>query len=532
MIALIANHQLLDRVSPCLPSSLEYAVTMNRKSLSFGFIAVALSCVMTQAYAGFATPKYVFFFLGDGMANAQIQTTEAYLTTINGSSATNAEDLLNPVNRLYMTQMPVQGMQTTYDAFALMTDSASAGTAFACGIKTKSGVIGMDETMSSGVKSVAQLAHEGGWKVGVMSSVSLNHATPAAYYASVSNRGYYNNIASQLAATGYEFFGGGGLLSPTESARSGDTENNVWELLESNGYTVLQDKRAILQLKRRPIDRVVAINPQLAASAAMPYAIDKPDGNLTLAEMTQVAIENLQGLDERGFFLMVEGGKIDWACHANDAVATFGDMLDFDDAVGVALEFAERYPLQTLIVVTGDHETGGMSVGHATTAYSAHYDVLLGQINSYEYFGENQWADHKAEYEQGYDWTDEANLAGNADMLGLMQSVFGLDWETLNAYQQEKLEDAYDKSMSGMNNNSDAENNLLYGYYEPIIVTLTHIVNEQASVGWTSYSHTGVPVPVYAAGPQAVRFAGFYDNTDVAKRLAQAMGLPELPVER
>jgi alkaline phosphatase len=125
------------------------------------------------------------------------------------------------------------------------------------------------------------------------------------------------------------------------------------------------------------------------------------------------------------------------------------------------------------------------------------------------------------------------NLAADATMLGLMQSVFGLDYANLNAYQKEKLEDAYDKSMCGTNDNSSDENSLLYGTYNPIIVTITHILNERASVGWTSYSHTGVPVPVFAQGREAARFAGFYDNTDIAKKLAKAMDIHEkLPIEK
>ncbi|MBI5063688.1 MAG: alkaline phosphatase [Desulfatitalea sp.] len=451
-------------------------------------LSMALILMFSAVSAGADGPKYVFFFLGDGMASAQIQATEAYLTTFNGGSAAVAEDLLKSENRLNMSKMPVQGMQTTYDSFALMTDSASSATAFACGLKTKSGVIGMDNSMTASYKSVAQLAFEGGKKVGVISSVSLDHATPAAYYASVANRGLMNNIATQLANTGYDFFGGGGLASPSGPARSGDTANDVWGLLATNGYTVLKTRDDILALKSAPKNKVVCINPWLQDSAAMPYDIDRPATNLSLAEMTEVAIACLK--DEKpgrgkghprdgGFFLMVEGGKIDWACHANDAMATIGDMLDFDNAVGVALGFYKRYPQQTLIIVTGDHETGGMSVGHATT------------------------------------------------------SAFGLDYNSLNDYQKEKLEDAYDKSMSGTNDNSKPENDLLYGGYEAIVVTITHILNQRASIGWTSYSHTGVPVPVFAQGSQAKRFAGFYDNTDIAKQLAKAMGInEELPIAK
>jgi alkaline phosphatase len=507
-----------------------------KKLLCMVVLALWVGVAATTASADM--PKYVFFFLGDGMANSQIQATEAYLTTKNSGSATLAADLMKPENRLNMCKMPVQGMQTTYDAHALMTDSASAGTAFACGIKTESGVIGMDETKTVRYKSIAQLAQERGKRVGIISSVSLDHATPASYYASVANRGYMNNIASQMAETDYEFFGGGGLASPSGPARSGDTGNNVWELLAANHYTVLNDRDSIMALKTTPMNKVVCINPWLQDSAAMPYAIDRPDTNLSLKEMTEVAISCLSVRrkdkhGDKGFFLMVEGGKIDWACHANDAVATLQDMMDFDDAVGVALEFYRRNPMETLIVVTGDHETGGLSVGHATTAYTAYYDRLLGQTCSFTYFAQNQWPVCKAAHNSGYNRSLPDNLASDSDMINLLMDTFGLKWADLNDYQKKKLEDAFDKSMSGGNNNSQAENALLYGSYEPIIVTITHILNERASIGWTSYSHTGVPVPVYAIGDGAKNFNGFYDNTDIAKQLARVMDIHRnLPVEK
>ncbi|MBN2403343.1 MAG: alkaline phosphatase [Spirochaetes bacterium] len=498
-------------------------------------VGVLIVCSANMVFAG-GSPKYIFFFLGDGMANAQVQATEAYLTTLNGGSATLASDLLKPENRLNMSRMPVQGMQTTYDAHALMTDSASAGTAFACGIKTRSGIIGMDETASKSYKSVAELASERGIKVGIITSVSLDHATPASYYASVANRGYMNSIATQLAETGYEFFGGGGFVSPTGPARTGDSSNNIWELLSNKGYTVLNDRESIMALKKNPKNKVVCINPWLQDSAAMPYAVDRPETNLSLKEITEVAIATLynsRNKGKKGFFLMVEGGKIDWACHANDALATIGDMLDFDDAVGVALKFYKKHPHDTLIVVTGDHETGGMTIGHATTAYTAYYDRLLNQKCSFQYFAANYWKEHKANYSSGYNYTQSDNLTTNPEMTALMNDIFGLDYTKLNDYQKKKLEDAYDKSICGMNNNSSSENALLYGSYEPIIVTITHILNERASIGWTSYSHTGVPVPVYSIGHDSKLFNGFYDNTDIAKRLAKAMNIWfSLPVEK
>jgi alkaline phosphatase len=181
--------------------------------------------------------------------------------------------------------------------------------------------------------------------------------------------------------------------------------------------------------------------------------------------------------------------------------------------------------------VTGDHETGGMAVGHATTGYSAYYEKLVPQTVSFTEFGLTDLAAHKAAYTDGYDWTDPENLAGNVDMLDLLWQDFGLDYFALNAYQQEKLEDAYDRTMSGENDNSADENKLLYGNYDSLTVTATHILNEIASIGWTSYSHTGVPVPLFAQGIGAEAFSGFYDNTDIAKKVARAMGVrAPLPV--
>jgi len=208
-------------------------------------------------------------------------------------------------------------------------------------------------------------------------------------------------------------------------------------------------------------------------------------------------------------------------------------MLDFDSAVGEALEFYAQHPNETLIIVTGDHETGGMAIGHATTKYRAYYPELVKQTHSFQYFNQTLWVPHEAAHEAAVCASPGPdNLANDATVLGWMLNDFGLDYATLNAFQKQKLEDAYDMSMCETNDNLTDENTFLYGGYNAITVTMTHILNEKASVGWTSYSHTGVPIPVFAEGRNAQSFAGFYDSTDIAKRLAQIMGLPALPVEK
>jgi alkaline phosphatase len=495
-------------------------------------VGCASALALAAATAEAAGPKYMFFFLGDGMSASQIQVTEAYLAQVNGGNSTNPANLA--MNRLTMSGASACGMQTTYDDGALCTDSASAGTAFACGTKTKSNIIGMNTAKTESYYSVANGAAMYGKKVGIISSVSLDHATPAAYYANVPTRNYMNKIGTQLANSGFNFFGGGGLASPTTAKTTGDTSSNVWNMLAANGYTLRTNRTDIMGLTNAPMDKVVCINPWLQDSAAMPYEIDTPASNVKLAEMTQVAIDCMKD-DPDGFFLMVEGGKIDWACHANDAMATIGDMIAFDNAVAVAAAFYAQYPNDTLIIVTGDHETGGMTVGNARLAYGVNYSVLTNQTCSYQYFGDNQWKAYKAANSTNGQTAVTMNIGDEADgeAQALLASCFGLVWNNLNAFEKERLENAYDKALGLGSPNTAQEDTQLYGGYEPMIMTLTHLVNEQAGIGWTTYAHTGVPVPVFAVGSGAWRFEGFYDNTDIAKKIVTILGYTgTLPVTK
>ena len=274
--------------------------------------------------------------------------------------------------------------------------------------------------------------------------------------------------------------------------------------------------------------RAIAVNPYLDGSNAIPYALNRESGNypgsITLAEFTAKGIELLD--NPRGFFMMVEGGKIDWAAHANDARAVIDDTLAFDDAVAVALEFAQKHPRDTLIVVTGDHECGGMTLGFAGTAYDTYYEMLQGQTIAYDAFENEVLADY-------LDSHNPAPADIDADMWQLIFDHFGLDCggltedtaDDLTDYEKSLLEDAFDKTVHGEDVNTEEENNVLYGYYDPLTVTITHVLNKRAGLAFTSYSHTAVPVPVLAQGAGASRFDGYYDNTDVAKKIADVMNV-------
>lgn len=270
------------------------------------------------------------------------------------------------------------------------------------------------------------------------------------------------------------------------------------------------------------------MNPRLPDEEAMPYAIDTKNPDITLAEFTSKAIEMLD--NPKGFFLMVEGGKIDWACHANDAMTVLGDMMAFNAAIAEAQKFLARHPKETLIVVTGDHETGGLTVGFAGTKYDNFFTVLDGQKTSFQAFKDDVLAKHKASCGANCRFEDVAPLI--TEHFGLK---FAGDPKTdrlvLKDYEAAQLREAFQRTLTGEKEASkDDQGYLLYGGYDPLTVTATHLLNQKAGLGWTTYSHTGVPVATSAQSAGGQLFAGYYDNTDIFKKLAQAMGFEPKPV--
>ena len=193
----------------------------------------------------------------------------------------------------------------------------------------------------------------------MISSVNLNHATPAAFYAHQASRSSYYEIGLELIESGFEYFAGGGLLSP----KGDGTQTDLYNLAERAGYDVVTTQ-AEAEAVTAADGKVILIDEHLADSDAMAYELDRTDDMWALADYVEKGIEVLSE-DPDGFFMMCEGGKIDWACHANDAASTIHDTIALADAVQVAIDFAAEHPDETLILVTGDHETGGMTIGFA-----------------------------------------------------------------------------------------------------------------------------------------------------------------------
>ena len=470
------------------------------------------------------TPKYVFLFIGDGMSYPQIQSTSDYLGALNDEDYWQAQPSLDDNQGAildgpeYLNFMNFEGVGTavTFDSNSFAPDSASTATSIATGHKTYSGSINVDETGTVEYETIAeQLKAQKGYEIGVITSVNLNHATPAAFYAHQASRSNYYDIGLEMVESDFDYFAGGGLLDPTGS--EGD-QTDLYQLAQEAGYTVARTY-AEAEAISADTDKAIIIEENLADDDAIPYEIDRTDDMWSLADYVEKGIEVLD--NDTGFFMMCEGGKIDWACHANDAGSSIHDTQALADAVQVAIDFAAEHPDETLILVTGDHETGGLTIGFAGTDYDTYLDLLENQKISYAKFD----SDYVASYKE--------NKTPFEDVLSDIEELFGLkaqgaadDKLVLTEYEMEQLRAAYEKSVNGTAASQyEQEEYVLYGTYEPLSVTITHIINNKSGISFTSYSHTGLPVAVLAEGVGAENFSGYYDNTQIYEKMADLLNI-------
>ena len=428
----------------------------------------------------FKKPKYVFLFIGDGMGTAQIQSARFYKGTVDNNGAVTEADLS-------FTSFPQVGSVTTYDSTSFCPDSASTATSIATGHKTESGVINMCPwTRDVPYETIAEKLHaQKGYKVGVISTVNIDHATPAAFYAHQKTRKNYYQIGVELANSGFEYFAGG-----------------EFQKVNGDGKTL-----------------IIAEN--LGDGKAMNYAMDAANGEWQLTDYVKKGIELLN--NKKGFFLMTESGKIDWACHANDAAASIHDVLEMSNAVQAAVDFYNAHPNETLILVTADHETGGMAIGYKTTNYDTFLTNLAHQKMSYAKFDST--------YVQGY----IANKTPFETAMQDVKNVFGLTLPTdpaaasagkllLTDYEAENLRKAYERTLqvgSSSQSKMSQQDYELYGTYIPFSMAVCHTINHKSGMDHTTYAHTGAMVNVYAMGVGAEKFGGVYDNTEIYHKLAE-----------
>ncbi|KFZ39010.1 alkaline phosphatase [Shewanella mangrovi] len=401
-------------------------------------------------------PKNIVIMIGDGMGPSY---TSAYRYYKDNPDTEEIEQTV--FDRLLV------GMASTYPArvSGYVTDSAAAATALSTGVKSYNGAIGVDVNKRP-IPTLLERAKKLGLSTGVAVTCQVNHATPAAFLSHDENRRNYDAIAASYINTDADLIlGGGEKYFPTP----------LREQFAAKGYQVLTDFAALDSVTQ---PKVLG----LFADVQLPWSMDEPDAH-KLSKMTTKALELLSN-NPQGFVLMVEGSQIDWAGHDNDVAAAMGELDEFAHSIEIVEQFIRSHP-DTLVVVTADHNTGGMSVG-ANGKYEWHPEVLRQLKASPDAMAANALGEEQ--------WRDTL-----ATSLG-----FSIDDELY-----EKLSRA---RMQGKKALSEA---------------IKHEIDARTNTGWTTGGHTGVDVQVFAAGPGSELFIGNQDNTDIANKIISLLPKPK-----
>ncbi|WP_232830196.1 alkaline phosphatase [Lewinella sp. IMCC34191] len=286
-------------------------------------------------------PKNIVLMIGDGMGVTQISA-----------------GLYSNNNRLNLERFGVVGLHKSYSGDNLITDSAAGATAFASGVKTYNGAIGVDiDTLP--VPTILEMAEAAGMPTGLVATSSIVHATPASFYAHARYRKNYEEIAADLLNTDIDLFIGGGVKF--FERREMDSRNLSDELRELG-----RDVQSFVDtdIKDLNVDR----SKTLAYYTADGEPLPRSQGRNYLVNASELAVEYLNDRDteDKGFFLMIEGSQIDWGGHSNDSDYIISEMIEFDEAIGAVLNFAQRDG-ETLVIVTADHETGGYAIQNGSS---------------------------------------------------------------------------------------------------------------------------------------------------------------------
>ena len=440
-----------------------------KKSL---LILMLLLCVFLL-HAG--TPKYVFLMIGDGMGPGTVQIYNQ----------------LFPNNNLKKFAAPV--LTGTNNVFGKTTDSAASGTALACGIKTYNKAIAMTKNKKP-VTSLAKLLKKQQWKVGIISTVGINDATPSAHYANSNSRGEVAAITSAIAPSNFDFFGISTLKGLPDSAMvklKKDLLKNKYQVVDGKNMNTL-----------KPGNKNVVIS-----GTNVPLL--KP-GSPRLCDVTAKAAELLSA-GNSSFFLMVEGGAIDSGNHANDAGRAIKEMIEFDAAVGAALRFAAAHPEETLIIITADHDTGGLT------------------------FKEPSRLDSKFHLKQKLFLAGLTSLAVKlkaakvpaGEIIKKLAAQLGI--ENITADEQKRLDYACELFLSGKSTKTDKFTaSMGYGRYNPLAVEIFRTRDRRNGFFYTTFGHTNAKVTTFTQGPGSENFKAPLENSDIPHRIAAALGMPEL----
>jgi len=439
---------------------------------------------MASKRSGVGTvPRNVVFFISDGTGSASFGLARGYQKTISG------------IPNLFLDALE-SGSVTTYSATSRITDSAASATAYAAGIKTYDGAIGVDINKVS-VETVLEAAEKAGYNTALVSTARITHATPAAYSSHVPSRNMEAEIASQQVGQGIEILMGGGrsFYLPKEQGGLRLDGRNILKEAEEAGYSLVNNRSELNNASKLPILA-------LFTGSHMAYEIDRvPEEEPSLKEMTEKALSLLSASD-KPFFIMIEAGRIDHAGHANDVASHLHDVLAYDDAMKAAVDFAKADG-RTLVLGTSDHETGGLSLGAQwgpVSSYSYNPANLSHMTSSIELFMANLNKVKSGSDKEVTDWV----LNQTDEKFGFRSDAFQTTVRKMVQYREVTGDSAA---------------------FVHLRVMLEDSTARVARVGWASTNHSADDVPLFVYGPGSDAFKGKMDNTEVGKAIWRALGL-------
>lgn len=423
--------------------------------MKFKLSLLALLCSASSVMAESA-PKNIIYMIGDGMG-------PAYTTAYRYFKDDPNTKVVDPT----VFDTILRGMAHTYpDDHTYVTDSAAGATALSSGRKSYNGAIAVD-TDKKPVKTMLEIAKERGMTTALVATSQINHATPASFAAHNESRRNYDEIANDYIDNKIA-----GKL-PVDLMLGGGTkyyvrdDRNLVEEFKSAGYQYSDDFAALNEIKQIP-----ALG--LFAEVGLPFALDENPTRLT--QMTSKALDLLDGQNDKGFFVMIEGSQIDWCGHANDIACAMGEMDDFAKSIEQAKAYVDKNP-DTLLVITADHSTGGLTLG-------AH--------------GQYKWETEVVKGVKATAGTITDELQKANDLKSVWQRYTNIEFTEENSIKLEQAKKMGDKAL---------------------LLAVKDIINHASFTGWTTGGHTAIDVQVFAYGQRAKDFYGSQNNTDIADKL-------------
>ena len=461
------------------------------KTLHKWLMAGALAIIGALGATAQQTPKYIFYFIGDGMGPGPVMAAMNYNRIVNGH------------DQLLMTALPVSSRAQTWSASSPVTDSAAGGTALATGSKTRNGMIGMNADTVA-VYSVAKELKDKGYGIGLVTNCAADDATPAAFYAHQPNRSMYYEIGKDAASSGFDFIAGAGLRGAKDKKTKKPTD--LYEVLAENNVQVLRGAQGVKQVYTSESQRIMLLNPlDYGGLNNMGYVIDGVGADsigMTLRDAARACLYHLEKNSPDRFFMMVEGGLIDHALHGNDGASAIREILDFDETLRLAYDFYLAHPDETLIIVTADHDTGGMATGNNVMGYNAHYKNIDYATISKSAFSD--FCKSLLKSRRVYTWEDMQQTL--TDELGFYTHI------KISDAQEAELEASYKKTFI---DRTAVDQKGLYDDSNAFAALVFKIYNDNTGFGYTSTHHTGNFVPVFAIGVGAEGLMRTLNNIDI-----------------